>query len=274
MHMQETFIHIHAEYQAKIALIADLHEHPYKKILRSLADRKPDMIMIAGDLVNNARPVRHTYKMEEACGTMDFLNRASAAAPVYYSLGNHEKHFCQRDIELIRETGVTVLENTWVRNGNFVIAGLSSYKRDIYQKFKERYFPDTLYPHSDMELMKDIPEDSHHWLREFEKEKGYRILLSHHPECWDMRHPHLKDQPIDLVLSGHAHGGQWRYYSDHAWHGVFAPEQGLFPKLTEGMHTGPYGSLVISRGCAADTRHIPRLFNPPEIVYIDIGDHF
>ena len=102
-----------------------------------------------------------------------------------------------------------------------------------------------------------IKEPDIGWLEEFERQPGYRILLCHHPEYYPR---FLKGRDIDLILSGHAHGGQWRIGRQ----GIFAPSQGLFPRLTEGVHDG---RLVISRGLANRTP-VPRLNNPPEIVYI------
>ena len=102
-----------------------------------------------------------------------------------------------------------------------------------------------------------ITEPDIGWLEEFERQPGYRILLCHHPEYYPR---FLKGRDIDLILSGHAHGGQWRIGRQ----GIFAPSQGLFPRLTEGVHDG---RLVISRGLANRTP-VPRLNNPPEIVYI------
>lgn len=99
------------------------------------------------------------------------------------------------------------------------------------------------------------------WLDDFERLPGYKILLSHHPEYYPS---HLADRNIDLILSGHAHGGQWRFRG----HGLFAPGQGWFPRLTSGAH----GKLVISRGLS-NTTMIPRINNPPEVVYIHGRQH-
>ena len=96
------------------------------------------------------------------------------------------------------------------------------------------------------------------WLEEFCRVDAPRVLLCHHPEYYE---PYLKDLPIDLIVSGHAHGGQWRFFG----RGVFAPGQGLFPKYTSGVHDGRF---VISTGMKSG-RKIPRLFNEPEIVWIE-----
>ena len=101
------------------------------------------------------------------------------------------------------------------------------------------------------------------WLDEFEQQEGFRLLLCHHPEYYPL---YLRERKIGLIFSGHCHGGQWRFYSPiHGeTRGVFAPGQGLFPKLTSGIHDG---KLVISRGLC-NTSFIPRINNPTEIVYI------
>ena len=97
------------------------------------------------------------------------------------------------------------------------------------------------------------------FILEFEKVSGFKILLSHHPEYYV---PLLKDKDIDLIISGHAHGGQIRIGNQ----GLFAPGQGLFPKYTSGIHDG---KLVVSRGISG-TELFPRINNKPEIVYIKI----
>jgi predicted MPP superfamily phosphohydrolase len=86
-----------------------------------------------------------------------------------------------------------------------------------------------------------------------------KILLCHHPEYYER---YLKDKSIDLTVSGHAHGGQWRFFGK----GVFAPGQGIFPRYTSGVYDG---KLVVSRGLKP-ARIIPRFFNAPEVVIIDI----
>ena len=76
----------------------------------------------------------------------------------------------------------------------------------------------------------------------------------------------LRDRNIDLVLSGHAHGGQIRLLG----RGLYAPGQGILPAYTGGLHSGPHGKLLISRGLSNTALPVPRLFNPPEIVAADL----
>ena len=94
------------------------------------------------------------------------------------------------------------------------------------------------------------------WLTDFAALPGYHILLSHHPEYF----PFIP-QSIELILSGHAHGGQWRVLG----RGVYAPGQGFWPKWTSGIIDG---RMVVSRGLA-NTAKLPRINNPTEIVYME-----
>jgi predicted MPP superfamily phosphohydrolase len=120
------------------------------------------------------------------------------------------------------------------------------------------------YPHhKEPKNFRKYPTDSK-WLNDFEQADGYKILLSHHPEYWILREPMLRDRKIDLVLSGHAHGGQWHFWG----RGIYSPGQGLLPKYTSGIHQGPYGSMIVSRGLSNPYRTIPRLGNPCEAVYV------
>ena len=93
----------------------------------------------------------------------------------------------------------------------------------------------------------------------------YRILLSHRPEKTDI----YGRYDIDLVLSGHAHGGQWRIPG--LIEGVYAPHQGILPRITAGIYELANGKLIVSKGLARETTIVPRLFNNPEIVIIDIN---
>ena len=89
---------------------------------------------------------------------------------------------------------------------------------------------------------------------------GYKILLSHHPEYYE---PYIKELPIDLVLSGHAHGGQCRIFGQ----GLIAPGQGFFPKYTSGIYDE---RLIVSRGIG-NQFIVPRVNNPREIIVIKIN---
>ena len=250
--MNETIYHIPVP--ATVALLADLHDRPYFSIMQSLSDHRPAIICIAGDVVFGDPPKDGRLLIQTQKYVLPFLRACSALAPTFLSLGNHEKAVCEDDLQRIRDTGCLLLDNSWTTYNGMVLGGLTSHLvldfRRLREKKHERY-PDR---GSEPRVIKE-PETG--WLEEFERQAGYRILLCHHPEYYPR---YLKRRDIDLVLSGHAHGGQWRIGSQ----GIFAPSQGLFPRLTDGVHDG---RLVISRGLS-NRAPVPRLNNPPEIVYV------
>ena len=187
---------------------------------------------------------------------LPFLQACADIAPTFMSLGNHEWTLCDEDIAIMEETGVTVLDNSFVQYKNVVIGGLSSAGVTMYREYR-KVKPER-YPHWDYGDRPDISDPDVAWLDNFCDQDGYKILLSHHPEY---RNRYLKNKPIDMVLSGHAHGGQIRLFG----RGLFAPGQGILPKYTSGVH----GNMIISKGLANTAGTIPRLFNPREVVFIE-----
>jgi predicted MPP superfamily phosphohydrolase len=188
------------------------------------------------------------------------------------SVGNHECLLSSDEFDRLRATGVTVLNNEWMSPAEGVlIGGLTSAFAISYNRFRDEYNrqndmeEDVRYPYrKKQKFISKYPTDSE-WLDDFEQAEGYKILLSHHPEYWGLREPMLKDRKIDLVLSGHAHGGQWSFMGL----GIIAPGQGWFPKYTSGVHQGPLGSMVISRGLRNPYKSVPRIGNPCEVVYVE-----
>ncbi|MBR1864464.1 MAG: metallophosphoesterase [Ruminococcus sp.] len=238
-----------------IALLADLHDREFGWITDSLKAHEPEVICIAGDVVHRVDPTKSGLVIHQTKFVLPFLRACAEIAPTFMSLGNHEWTLCGEDIAVMVGTGVTVLDNRFVRFRDVVIGGLSSAGvtayRD-YRKDKPKRYPDWNYGDRP-----DVTEPDVAWLGDFCKQDGYKILLSHHPEYRDR---YLKDLPIDLVLSGHAHGGQIRLFGQ----GLFAPGQGVLPKYTSGVH----GNMIISKGLANTAGVVPRVFNWREVVYI------
>ncbi|MCR5090266.1 MAG: metallophosphoesterase [Oscillospiraceae bacterium] len=260
--MQETFYKVNIPFKA--ALIADLHDQPYDAVLASLRRRQPGMIFIPGDLIYGTVPP--TGLKIDKTHVLPFLEHCAEIAPTFFSLGNHEWMLRDEDLARIEKTGASVLDNRWLVSNGIAVGGLSSGRHSEYRKFCEACptEPSTLmktsnplYPYMEFYAYLNKVTPRLNWLCDFEAFDGYKLLLSHHPEYYPLC---LKDRKIDLILSGHAHGGQWRFFG----RGLFAPGQGLFPKLTSGVVDG---RLVISRGLA-NMAPVPRLFNPPELVYL------
>ena len=256
----------------KIALVVDTHDIDPEQILKELNDSSPDVIAIAGDIVKGKGDfqVSSSY-LSQFKNTVQLLNACSSITNVYFTLGNHEWFLMPNDLKCIEQIGVTVLDNKWIKTGDLTIGGLSSADATRYWEFRSQYKGEYSSQRSLRQLFiqsktyneRKIP--SYEWLHEFEEQEGFKVLLCHHPEYWALQEPYLKDHHIDLVLSGHAHGGQIRIGN----HGLFAPGQGWLPKYTSGVHHGLYGQMIISCGLA-NTSWVPRVHNSTEIVYIDI----
>jgi len=228
----------------RLAVAADLHDCDGEATLELLRQEKPDLILIPGDLTDD----EGLRSEEGAC--YGFLRACAQIAPTYYSLGNHEiacyhkgnpwRHptpipLTDEIRARIAETGATLLDNDSVAHGALRICGLTS---GINGK-------------------KNQPDAE--TLRRFSEEEGYRILLCHHPEYFV---PYIKKTDVELTVCGHAHGGQWRLFG----RGAYAPGQGILPKYTSGVLEN---RCVISRGLGTHTR-IPRIFNRPELVIVEV----
>ena len=211
----------------RLAVAADIHSSPFEDVLEEFT--RCDAVLIPGDLVD-----RHRRNNENA---YRFLEAAPECAPVFYSIGNHERKFWDRAayLEKVRTSKVTLLDNESISFMGIRIGGLSSVKEKQ---------PDMAF------------------LDRFEKEEGYRLLLCHHPEVY---RDFVSGRDIDLTLAGHAHGGQIQI----AGHGLYAPGQGLFPKLTHGLYDG--GKLLVSRGMTNGAKpRIPRIGNPCELIILNL----
>ena len=235
------------------AVISDLHsgkKTAVEDLIKTVADRSPDYVLMPGDIfekLDGSEPERKVAGFE-------LIAQLSRICPVFMSIGNHEnggigswnvikwsaikslpKALDGDELDKIFECGATLLDDGYVIEDGIAFGGLSS------GLINEKRMPDTAWLDGFCEL--DMP----------------KVLLCHHPEYYKK---YLKSRNIDLTVSGHAHGGQWRIFG----RGVFAPGQGIFPKYTSGIHDGRF---VISRGLAQSGR-IPRIFNTPEIVFVTV----
>ncbi len=250
-----------------LALLSDLHNGDYRPVEESLRRRQPELICVTGDLIYGSAEEDGASPLRTQPNALALLRACAAIAPTYVSLGNHEWMLDKRDLNDMVNTGVVLLDNGWIEQGGLAIGGLTSgyvmrYRRRLANLTEEERNAHR-YPkgigvagivRSPAELlMERVPDDD--WLEAFALAPGYHILLSHHPE-----YRRLVPKGIELMLSGHAHGGQWRVFG----HGVYAPGQGVWPRLTKGVYDG---RLVVSAGLA-NTAPVPRFFNPTEVVYL------
>lgn len=165
-----------------------------------------------------------------------FLRVVPEIVPVFYSIGNHERKYRRREEYLagVRESNVILLDNESTDFRGIRIGGLSSTKGPPDMDFLNRY----------------------------EHTEGYRLLLCHHPEVW---RDFVDGRDIDLTLCGHAHGGQIQICG----RALYAPGQGLFPKLTDGLYGD--GKMLLSRGMTNGAKpRIPRINNPCELIILTL----
>lgn len=222
----------------KIAVISDVHGNFINEIEDSLRNEKPDYIAIVGDLVDEK------YPLNDEC--LKKLRRYVSLAPVYMSLGNHDYFLNGDNCEALNKAGVLILDDNYIelRKGIFV-GGLTSAYVTRYRQFGNK---------SKKTVLSNLS-----FLKKFSDLRGFKILLDHHPENYEL---YTKNLDIDLILSGHFHGGQIAIKD----RGLYVPGHGFFPKYTGGFYDN---KLVVSRGLS-NTSFIPRIGNPVELVYISI----
>ena len=234
----------------RIAQVSDLHNARFgednAKLIELLSQTEPDIIVLTGDLIDS----RNT-DVETA---LDFARQAVEIAPVYYVSGNHESRVtAYMDLKMgLVSAGVTVLENQKVEitrgQEHITLMGIDD------PSFQESYlFGDAAGVAE--QVIGDLQEAS----------DGYTILLSHHPELFDV----YVDTGMDLVFSGHAHGGQIRVPFAG---GLVAPNQGFFPEYDAGQFTEEKTTMIVSRGIGNSIIPV-RINNQPEIIVATLHNH-
>lgn len=240
-----------------IACVSDLHARKSDAIVKALKRISPDMILLAGDIIE----VSNEFMRERNKNAMRFLEEISSIAPIYYCFGNHEIYFSHTSDEIDRVPNAQMEAETLKRVDELDI----NLVNDRFDRFDmsngNNILVGGLVCGRDMDPALNTPEPNLSFLNEYNKENAFKILLCHYPHYYEK---YLKNTSFDLILSGHAHGGQWRIFG----RGVYAPHQGLFPKYTSGIYDGRF---IISRGAVNNISPIPRIFNPCEILQITIS---
>ena len=230
-----------------IAQISDLHNAEIgdanEKLLAMIKEADPDIIAITGDMIDSRR-----MDIQVA---LDFAKEAIKIAPCYYVNGNHELRVLEYEElkEGLEDLGVIILENAKAtitkEDESLTIIGLSDPSLESGYIYTEEGEVLNLY------LNKLSKEDD-----------NYKILLSHRPEYFDL----YCEAGIDIVLSGHAHGGQIRLPFVG---GIIAPHQGFFPKYDGGLYIKEETNMIVSRGVGNSLFPL-RFNNRPEVVLIEL----
>ena len=221
-----------------LAVCPDFHNGKVEPVLA--ACHGVDAILIAGDLVD-----RHAKRMNGYDNAVRFLNEAPDIAPTFYSIGNHDRLLPRREEYWphVEASRVTVLDDRFVKFGGIVLGGLSS----IRVGKDEHQLP--------LQLAEKKP-----FLRAMSEQEGFKLLMCHHPEYFPAA---VLNRDIDLTIAGHTHGGQVRLGKQ----GLFAPGQGILPKLTSGFYYDD--RLLVSRGVTNAT-WAPRINCACEIIMLHL----
>lgn len=226
----------------QIVYISDLHNNYYGEdhevLKEAIMAEKPDLILLGGDIFEVKQP------LEPAASLLRWIGEHYQA---YYVTGNHE-YYSYRVSEMrqfVTENQIKVLrgetEVVEVNGNQLAISGIDDAEESH------------VYPNQLIQAQEQRPT-----------EPMFSILLSHRPEFIEDFLPYQ----FNLILSGHAHGGQWRIPG--LINGFFAPGQGMFPKYAGGRFDFDYSTLIVSRGLSYQDQPAPRFYNRPELVSIQL----
>ncbi len=228
----------------KIAQVSDLHNRKWgDKLIKRLESESPDIIVVTGDLVDSS----HT----DLDAAMEFIDRALKLAPVYYVTGNHEAWLDAYGVlkDMLTASGVHMMDDRseWIEKegARINLAGVQDpdlVERASFEGIQEAIVASELEPLLSKEY--------------------YNVVLCHRPELFEV---YVKSG-AELVITGHAHGGQVRLPFIG---GLVAPDQGLFPKYTEGVYNRGDTDMVVSRGLGNSVIPV-RVNNMPELVIITL----
>lgn len=238
----------------RIVQLTDLHNTEFGQnnldLVQTVEAQQPDMIFMTGDMIN-----RDDENLDIICTLIEQL---ADIAPIYFGYGNHEtsweEYFGQSMATRLTDAGAVVVQDSYVDidvDGQPLrIGGCMNYYRKwgMMTSSQEQW------------NMEDAFAD------DFENTDRYKILLNHIPTSW-VDWDGINEYNVDLVFSGHYHGGMIRIPIIDR--GVYAPYIGLFPKYTKGVVYGSKTICVQSAGLGTE-HFIPRIYNPPEIVVVDL----
>ena len=229
--------------EVRLAVVTDFHSSDNADdVVAMVASCAPDAVLLVGDMFDDDIANRPTER------TLSLMRQLSAQYPCYYVSGNHEAWTGEMDAlyQQTEEAGVTVLRMSsgvlTVRGQRIALCGIPDPYEMVFSGA-----PDT--------------EEQLRQAMENVDSADFTVLLAHRPELLAK----YAQFPLDLVVSGHAHGGQVRIPG--VLNGLYAPNQGWFPKMAGGAYTQDGTTLIVSRGLAVRTR-LPRIFNRPEVVLV------
>ena len=241
---------------AKVVVISDLHGREYgkdnKRLLSKISEQQPDAIFVVGDMLDDGDEESDFSK------TQNLLFALLDIAPVYLSYGNQEKEYSGDILDSFRnaisEKGIIVLDDSFVdcelNDQEIRIGGTMGHAFPFGRTMEE--FESS---------------DEYIFLKYMEKTDAPTIVLAHMPDTFIFNGAHNYWSNIDLVVSGHTHGGVVRLPIAG---GIYAPMQGLFPEYDYGFYMlGEKMQMVITSGLSG-YKLVPRFLNLPEICVLTL----
>lgn len=231
----------------RIAVISDIHNSSYvDKFIDQLDAAKPDLLLFAGDMIQ--------LPNKDLDNVIKIVESQSDKIPVYAIFGNHEasngSKIREGFVNELSEAGARVLLNESVDivkdKAKIQLIGIEDISDEFVNKEEIIRIRGKVQGMADDEYDEDL----------------FRILLYHRADIY----PELHDLPVDLVLSGHLHGGIVRLPFVG---GVFGRGGTFFPKYTSGVYEEKNTTMIVSRGCDYNPEK-PRIFNPPEVVMVTL----
>ena len=241
---------------ARVVVISDLHGKKYgrdnKRLLDKISEQNPDAIFVVGDMLDDNDAENGFSK------TTKMLNDLLDIAPVYFAYGNQEKEYSgdilDGFVNTITENGIIVLDDSFVDceiNGQKIRIGGTMGHAFPFGRTMEEF----------------ESSDEYIFLKDMEKTDLPTIVLAHMPDTFIFNGAHNYWSNIDLVVSGHTHGGVVRLPFVG---GLYAPMQSFFPEHDYGFYMlGEKMQMVITSGLSG-YKFIPRFLNLPEICVLNL----
>ena len=253
--VREFTVEFGVEHPVKTVVISDLHDHEFgednEKLVEKIRQISPDLILMDGDMLN--------AESENADVPLTLIEALRDTAPIYYALGNHEIGYIENGhselTEQLEEAGAVVLDKEYTDldvNGTQIrLGGMYDYAFGLNGNNDAAAAPD----------------DTLNFLQDFQNTDRLKIMLAHRPDSFIFGDA-SKVWDVDLVISGHNHGGQVVL---PFLGGLYGGDQGFFPEYIHGMYEKDNFQMFVTSGLGSDRQKLPRFNNPPEIAVLSIS---
>ena len=252
--VREFTAEIGADHPVRTVVISDLHDHKFgednEKLAEKIREIAPDLIFMDGDMLNG--------ESENAEVLVTLIRELKDTAPIYYALGNHEIDYMENGhpelTEELEAAGAVVLDKEYV---DVEVDGIQIRLGGMY---------DYAFGLNGNNDASSAPDDTRSFLEDFQNTDRLKIMLAHRPDSFIFGDA-SKVWDVDLVISGHNHGGQVVL---PFLGGLYGGDQGFFPKYVHGMYEKDNFQMLVTSGLGSDRQKLPRFNNPPEIAVLEI----